>query len=229
MGKNTNQIATFYNLFEIGYRIGDDAKQGVTYSDLLNAKYVSETDLNKMVGFDNVEGPTDKCVKWSNVPGTDGQNPDEYDPEEGVRCPVKCTITNLLGLNTYTTATNIIFYYNYKTKDGGYGRKPVGRITLGQNGQITQNASGICTVLANPKASDENTNPANWLSVWCGTSNGPVLFNAYSSMLENPNTYSSAANSKRGPSCEIWTTVMDTQKYYSQLRNLSGIKFTVSP
>lgn len=228
MGKNINQIATFYDLFEIGYRIGDDAKQGVTYSDLLNAKYVSETDLNKMVGFDNVEGPTDKCVKWSNVPGTDGQNPDEYGPEEGVRCPVKCTITNQLGLNNPTRATRIIFYYNYKKYDGTNGHEDVGSITLGQNNQITSTSSGICKVLVNPKLSDDKKE-ANWLSVWCGTSNGSVLFNASSSMLKNPNTYSSAANSKRGTSCEIWTDVRDTREYYSQLRNLAGIKFTISP
>lgn len=228
MGKNINQIATFYDLYDIGYRVGSDAKQGVTYYDLSNAKYVPETaDLRKMIGL-NIDDTSTKCVKWSDIPGTDGQNPDEYGPEEGVRCPVKCTIINQLGLNTYTTATNIIFYYNYKTKDGGYGRKPVGRITLGQNGQITQNASGICAVLVNPKASYENTNPANWLSVWCGTHYRPAWFKVSYSILKASGIYTTVAEFKSATSCETWTDVKDTQYYNTQLRQLEEIRFIIS-
>jgi hypothetical protein len=230
MGKNIDQIATFHDLFKIGYRFKSEGTC-VTYSDLSNAEYIPGTaDLNKMTGIAKVGYSPTKCVKWSDVPGTGGQNTSEYATSGGVRCPVKCTIINQLGLTKPTRATNIIFYYNYKTIGGINSKVPVGSINLGQDNPITSEGTGVCTVLVNPKAPfEENANDkkANWLSVECGTSHDPVNFRAFHSNTDGSVINASVGDSRGVKSYEIWTDVMDVPTYHLQLRSLAEVKFTI--
>lgn len=223
MGTNVNQIATFDDLDSIGYRTPKSTKECVTYEDLSLMEYANETDLKKMVGI-TLSGNSDRLVKWENIPGSSGQDASTYFTSGGgVRCPVKCTIVNNLGIATSTSACQITFYYNYKKNNGSTGREVVGYIQLGINGSITSQDSGICYVLANPVGLDDTG--INWLSVRCGTETNK-LFSCEYSLLSSSGQYRSVGDST-GSTYEIWTNVMDIPWYNEQLQDLEAVRFTI--
>lgn len=171
MGKNNNQIATFYDLTSIGYRVPSGiatfSKQCITYGDLSTMSNAS--DIGCKTTNCTVSGySSNRLVTWNNVPARSGQNPDSYSATStsGVRIPINVKIIDKIDLFA-TDVNTIIIYYCYKLSGGSINSKVVGQVDLGSNGSVDKEASGTLYALVNPIVS--GTIEMDYLEIFIGT------------------------------------------------------------
>lgn len=171
MGKNNNQIATFYDLTSIGYRVPSGiatfSKQCITYGDLSTMSNAS--DIGYKTTNCTVSGySSNRLVTWNNVPARSGQNPDSYSATStsGVRIPINVKIIDKIDLFA-TDVNTITIYYRYKLSGRPESEKIVGQVNLGKNGSVDGEASGTLYALLNPIIS--GTIEEDYLRIVIGT------------------------------------------------------------
>lgn len=171
MGKNNNQIATFYDLASIGYRlpsgVSSTSKQCITYGDLSTISNAS--DIGYKTTNCTVSGyASNRLVTWNNVPARSGQNPDSYSATStsGVRIPINVKIIDKIDIFA-TDVNTITIYYCYKLTGTAVRDKIVGQVNLGKNGKVDKEASGTLYALVNPTVS--GTIEDDYLRIVIGT------------------------------------------------------------
>jgi hypothetical protein len=225
MGKNTNQIATWKDLYSIGYRLPDGKSTSVeciTGRDLSSlpsqAAYENQT-TNTSVGVN-----ASKCVKWDLVPARNGQNPASYTntSNAGVRVPVYCYL--LEKVTGSTRANTFTFYYNYLLSGQTTWQKVVtGQIVLNSGNNISGDAEGVCYVLVNPYVSSNVTR--DYLSVTCGTTNSKRLW--YSDNIY-ADTGSSGSWGNTGQNATSYSMSMERDgSYNAGLQRLIGVQLRI--
>lgn len=174
MGKNANQIATYEDLNSIGYRI-PALKKAITLSDLKTInKNIDEVSVNDTLNYIHtncipiINVADNKCIKWEDIPGTQGQDNFGTTNMDGVRVPILCKVSeDILGS---IDGVGVRFNYKYKlVGDSATYTKVVGRVAWSDN--ISGSVSKICWVLINP---NPNLNLGNveiqydYLEIECG-------------------------------------------------------------
>lgn len=173
MGKNANQIATFGNLKDIGYRwntttIGSpDDSHCVINSDLYKLRQSSGLE-NTYPGSWNLNDA--KTIKWSDIPGASRQ---VITTSNGVTNAYElahntCSIYIEEHVTGKTDANTINFYYNYQLSGSATWYKLlVDTNNLGANGQIENSSVGVGFLVLNPYVN--GTVVSDYLSITCGT------------------------------------------------------------
>ena len=225
MGKNTNQIATWKDLYSIGYRLPSGKSTSVeciTGGDLYTlpnqTDYANKT-INTSVAINDY-----KCVKWDLVPAKSGQNPSSYTNTStaGVRVPIYCYL--LEKVTGSTRANTFTFYYNYLLSGQTTWQKVVtGQIVLNSGNNISGDAEGVCYVLVNPYVSSNVTR--DYLSVTCGTTNNKQLW--YSNHIY-ADTGSSGSWANTGQKATSYSMSMEREANYNAgLQRLVGVQLRI--
>lgn len=225
MGKNTDQIATWKDLYSIGYRLPDGKSTSVeciTGGDLY--KLPSQPLFANQTTNTSVAVNDYKCVKWDLVPARNGQNPASYSntSTSGVRVPISCYLLEKVAGST--RANTFTFYYNYLLSGQTTWQKVVtGQIVLNSGNNISGDASGTCYVLVNPYVSSNVTK--DYLSVTCGTTKGKHLW--YSDHIYTDKSASGSwANTGQNATSYSMSMTSDGS-YKAGLQRLIGVQLRI--
>lgn len=230
MGKNTNQIATFSNLADVGYRwfsgtIGSpDPNHCVIDTDLYNLHHGHTWDTDPWVLWPD---KTNKALKWSDVPGSSKQaitvTNGIYNGYEIANNYVSLGIEE--GVSGKTRATVITIYYNYKLSGSStWNKLIVEKEDLGDGGNISGSASGGAFVPLNPYVA--GTVAADYLSIHCGTTNlNQTWYIKVGTQGSEPSTWTKVSSGAK--SYEYANGIPNYCRYASDIRSITSIKFRV--
>ena len=230
MGKGINQIATWSDLASIGYRLHDnnlyDSKECITYADL---KAIEDNNATRNCTV-TVSDYT-KCVKWMNVPGSDGTTAPQSEnqnkcstnakiPDSQIRVPI------LVTLNPQTSGTTpcryVTFRYSYKiSSSGSWQSVQTGKcelISSCEQGTLSGKQSITCHVLINPKI--HSTPVETRLEIYCGETRWNQNW-TFSYVDRWGNLTSASKNSVKS-----WT--QHFSGYTSAVRDIMAIEFSWS-
>lgn len=230
MGKNTNQIATFSNIQDVGYRwfsgtIGSpNSNHCVIDTDLYNLHNGHTWDTNPWLTWPN---KTNKAMKWSDIPGSSKQtitkNNGVYNSYAIANNYVSLGIEE--GVSGQTRATVITIYYNYKLSGSStWNKLIVNQEDLGEESNISGSASGGTFIPLNPYVS--GTVAADFLSIHCGTCNAnQTWYVKVGNLGSTPSSWTKVSSSAK--SYEYSNGTPSYCRYAADVRSITSIQFRV--
>ena len=163
-----------------------------------------------------------KCVPWSKIPGSAGQDPSTYSYLTTVSVPVTCYLKEEIDL-VPTQANTVTFYYCYRTEENpSLSTSVVGKCKLA-DGNISESATKTTSVLINPKISGQVVTE-DFLRIECGTTGSKQSWYCQCETFSGNNSYSYWASLGDGTYCMIQ---FPTVSYSEMLRDLKKISFKV--
>ena len=241
MGKNTNQIATFGDLKNLGYRwpsamLGNPSDNHcVTTSDIYTLHhnttgyYYWEYTSPALTWSTN----NNKAMKWSDIPGAAGQTPNIDNAYKQAHNMVKCVIKeSVVGK---TNASTITFYYNFKESGSTVWQKlAVSQCELGSGGKVDSSADTLGYLVINPVIIKNTTGlpcsiSDDYLSIKCGDTSSKQTWSYYLSFsyLQNLGTVWTQI-SGTSESCEITVGSTSGLNYTDSIRTLEEVGFKVT-